>query len=81
MTSPYERLLSEELPTGTFGHALPPPEPEPRPITPWTAEEQAAHVAGLLDGINGWTYHEPEPEIPHLRLVDDQTEHTDTDAA
>ncbi|MFE2967531.1 hypothetical protein ACFXKC_28435 [Streptomyces sp. NPDC059340] len=84
--TPLERLLAEELPTGTFGHAEPPtePEPPPKPIEPWTTEEQAQHYADLLTGIDGWHYREPEPEteadVPHLRLVDD-TEHTDTTAA
>jgi len=50
MTTPLERLLAEELPTGTFGHALPPkPWPaEARPyVSQWTPEEQAQHLADL----------------------------------
>ena len=69
---PDDPRLDEEWPTGTFGHALPPPEPPPRPITAWTEEEQAQHVADLLDGIAGWVYREPDPEEPaQLRLVDE----------
>jgi hypothetical protein len=67
----YERLLAEELPTGTFGHALPPPS-GPRA---WTALEQAEHVAVLLEAVNGWQS-DDERDIRkrdrhHLRLVDD----------
>lgn len=69
----YERLLAEELPTGTFGHALPPPEPPARPITPWTPEEQAQHLADLLGALDGWVWDEDEraDERRRLRLVED----------
>ena len=76
--SAYERLLADELPTGTFGHALPPrpPNPPPQPTPHWTPEEQAQHVRDLLTGIDGWHYQEPDPEDrPHLRLI------AETDAA
>jgi len=71
--------LDEEWPTGTFGHALPPPEPPPRPITPWTPEEQAQHLAALLTALDGWVWHEDEraDERRRLRLVDE----TEADAA
>ena len=65
----YDRLMAEELPTGTFGHALP-VAPPPRPIRPWTAEEQAGHLADLTRELATWVYREPEPEEPRLRLVD-----------
>ena len=76
--TPFDRLLAEELPTGTFGHALPPPEPPPRPITPWTAEEQAQHLADLLAALDGWVWDEEDRAETRrqLRLV----EHDDTDA-
>jgi len=70
---PLERLLTEAIPTGTFGHARPAPAPARRRETPaarWTPEEQAHHRAVLeaaLDAI------EPRgPAIPgrHLRVVD-----------
>lgn len=51
--SPLDRLLAEELPTGTFGHAQP-PQPAPRPIRPWTPEEQARHWAELGEALEGW---------------------------
>ena len=69
MTTPYERLLAEELPTGTFGHAAA-IQPAPRPIRPWTREEQAAHYAVLEAELATWTWREPDPEEPRLRLVD-----------
>lgn len=52
--SARERLLAEELPTGTFGRtARPTPtlrasRPRPRP---WTPEEQAAHYAELATAL------------------------------
>lgn len=69
--SAYERFRDEQWPTGTFGHALPPPEPPPRPITPWTPEEQAQHYADLLEALHGWHWDE-HPR--HLRVVTDTAE-------
>jgi hypothetical protein len=74
--TPLERLLAEELPTGTFGHAQPPAR-RPRPIRPWTSEEQAQHLADLNAALEGWqdsgehaardrNRHRPA----HLRVVD-----------
>ena len=78
MTGPtaYERFRDEQWPTGTFGHALPPPpepEPPPRPVQPWTPEEQAQHVAVLLKELSTWTYREPDPEEPRLWVVDGES--------
>lgn len=56
--TPLERLLEEELPTGTFGHAQAPPV-ERRPVTAWSPTEQAAHYAELATAIGA----------PHLRVV------------
>lgn len=61
--TPLDRLLAEELPTGTFGHAQPVPV-EHRPVTPWTAAEQAAHYAELARAIGA----------PYLRVIDDDQE-------
>lgn len=68
----YERLMAEAIPTGTFGHAIPPPPPDPRPIRPWTPEEQARHVADLLAALDGWVWDEDEraDQRRHLRAVD-----------
>jgi hypothetical protein len=54
--------MAEAIPTGTFGHALPPPE-GPRP---WTALEQAEHLAVLEAALDGWRWDE-DPR--HLRLI------------
>ncbi|MFJ6566569.1 hypothetical protein ACIQNU_04065 [Streptomyces sp. NPDC091292] len=46
--TPYERLMAEALPTGTFGHAdRAHPRRPTEPASWWTSEEQAAHVATL----------------------------------
>lgn len=67
--TPYERLMAEAIPTR-------PPAPEPGAA--WTPEEQAEHVADLLNALNGWTYN--RSTRPRLHLVDHQP-HTDTAAA
>lgn len=76
MTTPYDRLMAEEIPTGTFGHAEP-PRPGPRP---WTAIEQAEHHATLTAAINSWEWNRDERRTDrcHLRLINTQT---DTQAA
>ncbi|MBC2903184.1 hypothetical protein [Streptomyces cupreus] len=48
--TPLDKLLAEAIPTGTFGHAQPPPA-GPRP---WTALEQAEHLRILDEALNGW---------------------------
>ncbi|KOG33318.1 hypothetical protein [Streptomyces resistomycificus] len=53
--TPYERLMAEALPTGTFGHAQP-ARRRSEPVSRWTPEEQAAHLATLeaeLDRLEG----------------------------
>jgi hypothetical protein len=55
----YERLLAEAIPTR-------PAPADPRPA--WTPEQQAAHVAALLEALDDWTYH--RDRRPHLHLVD-----------
>lgn len=80
MTAPYEHLLSEELPTGTFGHALPPrpTQPHQRPAPHWSPTQQAQHRADLLAGIDGWTWDDDQrdTERRHLQLIT----HTETAA-
>jgi hypothetical protein len=76
--TPQERLYAEEWPTGTFGHAQPPPEPPPRPIRPWSPEEQAQHHDELDEALSGWHWQD-EPRVSrHLRLILNQP---DTHAA
>lgn len=83
--TPLERVLAEELPTGTFGYARP-PAPAHREIRPWTPEEQARHLADLEAALDGWqsddehderrrTYQrERARELRHLRVVDGDSE-------
>lgn len=72
MSTPYERLLAEEIPTGTFGHAVPPP-PGPRR---WTAIEQAEHRRTLDEALDSWEWNRDErrTERRHLRLVDTEAD-------
>lgn len=54
--SPYERLMGEALPTGTFGHAEPARSRVVDRVPLWTLAEQVAHVAVLeaeLDRLEG----------------------------
>ncbi|MGW4043008.1 hypothetical protein [Streptomyces sp. NPDC004721] len=70
MTTPYERLMAEAIPT----RPAPAPKPE-RPSRlpgPWTAEEQDAHWAELCTEVGA-----TNERRPALRLVTD----TVTDAA
>ncbi|MGW4759561.1 hypothetical protein [Streptomyces chartreusis] len=70
--TPLDKLLAEELPTGNFGHALPPRTTPSRPAPKWTPEEQAAHWAELGRAIAGWV--DPDErerrKASHLRVVD-----------
>jgi hypothetical protein len=67
--TPYERLMTEQWPTGTFGHARP-PRPAKPPGEPWTAEEQAQHLADLNAALDDW-------HRPHLHLIPTPVSHTD----
>lgn len=77
--TPYERLMAEALPTGTFGHAQP-PQPGPRP---WTALEQAEHLRTLEEALNGWQTTEDRAtrdrnrhRPAHLQLIPNQPDQT-----
>ncbi len=81
MSTPYERLMAEEIPTGTFGHAQPPGDPHTRP---WTALEQAEHRRVLDEALADW--HDPSERATRdrtrprrLRLI--PTDQSQTDAA
>jgi hypothetical protein len=68
--SPYDRLMAEALPTGTFGHAEPARLRTAERVSLWTAAEQAAHVAALeaeLDRLDGRGTGKPK-----LRLIEGQ---------
>lgn len=73
--TPYERLLAEQIPTGTFGNSAP-PRTGPRP---WTALEQAHHLTTLLEALDGWEYDRDTRR--HLRLIHSQKTQTNTRAA
>lgn len=73
MSTPYERLMQEAIPT------RPPAKP---PHEPWTPEEQAQHLAALLEALNGWKSPDPSDirkRQRHLHLI--PTDQTHTDAA
>jgi hypothetical protein len=68
--SPYDRLMAEALPTGTFGHAEPARPRQAGRVVRWTTDEQASHVAALeaeLDRLDGRGTGKPK-----LRLIDGQ---------
>lgn len=79
--TPYERLEAEQIPTGTFGHALPPRPAQPRPRPTWTEDEQHRHCAELLSAIDDWVWDDDQRDADrrHLRLIT-QTK-TETNAA
>jgi hypothetical protein len=64
--TPYERLMAEALPTGTFGGARPPKPQRRTTAAPaarsWTPEAQAAHVETLLNGLDGFELHDEYAE-------------------
>ncbi|MEV0691809.1 hypothetical protein [Streptomyces sp. NPDC050388] len=77
--TPYERLMAEEIPTGTFGHARP-PRPQERHARPWTPKEQAQHLAELNAALDGWqdtSERAQQKRVRHLHLIHgrDQTPH------
>ena len=74
MSTPYERLMAEALPTGPFAPALPPRQQKTR-LRPWTPQEQAQHVTDLLAALDGWqdpSERAEQKRVRHLRLVHDQ---------
>ncbi|MFJ1869931.1 hypothetical protein [Streptomyces chartreusis] len=71
MSTPYERLMQEAIPT------RPPAKP---PHEPWTPEEQAQHVADLLEALADWKSPDPRDirkRERHLRIVPTDQSHTD----
>lgn len=69
--TPYERLMAEAIPTGTFGH----PQPTKPHDEPWTTDEQAQHLADLAAAVKGWqnpakaAQRDRDRDRRHLRLV------------
>jgi hypothetical protein len=65
--TPYERLMAEAVPTGTFGRARTTTQQHTDTTPAWTAEEQAAHRAELLAALTP-----ARPRRPKLRVIDGQ---------
>jgi hypothetical protein len=65
--TPYERLMAEAIPTGTFGHARPPRRASGPPPAVWTPAEQARHLAVLEAELDAYDRH---PARPKLRVID-----------
>jgi hypothetical protein len=64
--TPYDRLMAEALPTGTFGHALAAQPRRAERVSLWTPAEQADHVATLeaeLDRLEGRGTGKPELHV------------------
>lgn len=65
--TPYERLMAEQIPTGTFGGERP-------PAPTWSPTAQAQHRADLDNALNTWTYAEhtrTTPTTRHLHALPD----------
>ncbi|MFF3928194.1 hypothetical protein [Streptomyces hirsutus] len=52
--TPYERLMAEAVPTGTFGRARPVQGRRTESAPAWRPEEQARHRAELEAALNGF---------------------------
>ncbi|MFJ8677294.1 hypothetical protein [Streptomyces sp. NPDC093589] len=81
--TPYERLMAEALPTGTFGDARPAPQPRRRPApadagvrkvtNPTSAIAAAEHRRVLEAAIDSWEWDaEHRADERRLRLVANQ---------
>ncbi|MER7813840.1 hypothetical protein [Streptomyces sp. NPDC096153] len=64
--TPYERLLAEAIPTGTFGDAQPPTSQPARQTSAWTPAQQLAHRQELEAALEGWSM---DDNPRHLRAV------------
>lgn len=64
--TPLERLLAEDIPT------RPAPAPPSGPARRWTPEEQAQHLADLLEAVSDWHW-EDDTRVGkrrrHLQLI------------
>lgn len=81
--TPFERLMAEELPTGTFGdaprtdirrHVKPAARAHYTVANPTSPTLAAEHCRVLDAALDGWAYDEPtrDAERRHLRLLTDQ---------
>ena len=69
--TPYERLMAEAIPTGTFGRARPTSRHTVEPAPRWTPQEQAAHRAELEAELDAYDKH---PRRPKLRVINGHTQ-------
>ncbi|MFE9448344.1 hypothetical protein [Streptomyces sp. NPDC006739] len=71
MSTPYERLMAEAIPT----KPTPPLKRDRALELPgwWTPQEQAQHLADMLAALDGWVWDEEQrdEERRHLRLLND----------
>ena len=76
--TPYERLMAEAVPTGSFGHARPATRRTAEAAPAWTPEEHARHRTELLAALDGFELHDEQAERKrdryreqraHLQLV------------
>ncbi|BCM70904.1 hypothetical protein L0F81_25035 [Streptomyces tricolor] len=63
--TPYERLMAEAIPTGTFGHVRPARGSSTEPAPAWTPEEQAAHRAELEAALTPRRQRKPKLRVIH----------------
>ncbi|MFI6032999.1 hypothetical protein ACIBBD_02215 [Streptomyces sp. NPDC051315] len=63
--TPYERLMAEAIPTGTFGRARASTLRNAETAPAWTPEEQAAHRAELEAALAPARHRRPQ-----LRVID-----------
>jgi hypothetical protein len=52
--TPYERLMAEAVPTGTFGRARPTTQQHTGTAPAWTPTQQARHLAELEAALDGF---------------------------
>lgn len=64
--TPYERLMAEAIPTGTFGEAAHAPKPSTPYTSRWTALEQLEHRRALDEALDGWR---DDTDPRHLRAI------------
>lgn len=76
--TPYEKLMAEAVPTGTFGRARPPKRQRAEPAPRWTPAEQARHRAELDAALDGFELDDEyanrkrdryREQHAHLRLI------------
>lgn len=72
--TPFERLMAEAVPTGTFGRTRPARQQQAESAPAWTPEEQARHRAELEAALAGTETR--GPRRPKLRVIDGEANTT-----